>query len=229
MAKRAVTEETKDAIQSEATISTSITAYNIGKWSESEHERFLKALKMFGNLWKKVRDYVGTRSCAQIRSHCQKYLRRKRNMKLQELRRTNSHKGMRFLVIQEYYNYAGSSTKHSSTPSLPEPPSVKRREEAEGEGAKKKEELESLELLNLEEPAEQPNDSLFELDGVESFGYDGYENEQNSFGSEFLLNGTSLYEQDSDINFLLDNHTYCKFHIEFIYTLLPSAYIIKRG
>lgn len=209
MTKRVAMEEAEGGIQDEVSKNTAkAITYNTGKWSESEHERFLKALKMFGNLWKKVRDYVGTRSCAQIRSHCQKYLRRKRNMRLQELRRTNSHKGMRFLVIQEYYNYAGASTKHSSTPSLPEPPSVKKREEVEEEAVKKKEELGSLEPLDLEEPAEQPNDSLFELDGAESLGNGWYENEQNYSGSEFLLNGTSLYEQDSDINFLLDNHTY---------------------
>jgi len=114
MTKRAASEENKDFVQNKVTQNNSgSTTHHTGKWTEDEHERFLKAIKIYGNLWKKVKDCVGTRTCAQIRSHCQKYFRRKRNMKIQELRRANKLKGMVFLVIEEYYNYASCTNKYS--------------------------------------------------------------------------------------------------------------------
>jgi len=116
MTKRTLSDEGKEVIQNKVAQNPNVSGpYNIGKWSDDEHERFLEAIKIYGNLWKKVRDCVGTRSCAQIRSHCQKFFRRKRNMKIQELRKTNRLKGMVFLVIEEYYNYANSSSRHTDT------------------------------------------------------------------------------------------------------------------
>eukprot|EP00871_Galdieria_phlegrea_P005822 jgi/Galph1/727/GphlegSOOS_G5447.1 len=46
-------------------------------WSHEEHEKFLQALKLFGqhNL-KAVSSYVGTRTAVQCRTHLQKYLLR---------------------------------------------------------------------------------------------------------------------------------------------------------
>ena len=44
-----------------------------GRWTSEEHRRFIDALKKFGKQWKKVEEYVHTRSGAQIRSHAQKY------------------------------------------------------------------------------------------------------------------------------------------------------------
>lgn len=78
-----------------------------GKWTDAEHRKFLQALDMYGNCWKKVEEFVGTRSCAQIRSHCQKYFRRMRNKALQELKRRNQLKGKVFIVTKEYFNYSG--------------------------------------------------------------------------------------------------------------------------
>ncbi|KAK9810318.1 hypothetical protein WJX72_008539 [[Myrmecia] bisecta] len=43
------------------------------RWSEQEHEKFLRALQKYGRRWKDIVDYVGTRSVAQVRSHAQKY------------------------------------------------------------------------------------------------------------------------------------------------------------
>lgn len=44
-----------------------------GRWTAEEHKKFVDALKKFGKQWKKVEEYIKTRSGAQIRSHAQKY------------------------------------------------------------------------------------------------------------------------------------------------------------
>jgi SHAQKYF class myb-like DNA-binding protein len=46
---------------------------------------YLLALKLYGKDWKKVEDFIATRSGAQIRSHAQKYfLRLTKNVDLNE-------------------------------------------------------------------------------------------------------------------------------------------------
>lgn len=49
------------------------TSKTNGRWTSEEHLRFIEALKRFGKQWKKVEEFVQTRSGAQIRSHAQKY------------------------------------------------------------------------------------------------------------------------------------------------------------
>ena len=44
-----------------------------GRWKLEEHQRFIKAIILYGNEWKKVEEYVGTRSSTQARSHAQKF------------------------------------------------------------------------------------------------------------------------------------------------------------
>lgn len=44
-----------------------------GRWSKEEKARFLEAIKLFGNDWKKVQFCVGTRTAIQVRSHAQKH------------------------------------------------------------------------------------------------------------------------------------------------------------
>jgi SHAQKYF class myb-like DNA-binding protein len=47
-----------------------------GRWSQEEHELFLRAIDQFGREWDKVQTVVKTRSLAQIRSHAQKYFQK---------------------------------------------------------------------------------------------------------------------------------------------------------
>jgi SHAQKYF class myb-like DNA-binding protein len=35
-----------------------------GRWTDEEHKKFLKALEIHGKNWKKVQEYIGTRTCA---------------------------------------------------------------------------------------------------------------------------------------------------------------------
>lgn len=218
MAKRVSSEDDKEVIQEKINQNTSgSTTYNTGKWTEDEHDRFLKAIKIHGNLWKKVRDCVGTRSCAQIRSHCQKYFRRKRNMKLQELRRTNRLKGMVFLVIEEYYNYAASTTKHGDVTNFFEAKSIKteeedRKETPEHDLGKQAEytPVHESELVGFKDPAdEEPIDLSFGTERVEIFvNEETLSNEPNRYETEYQLNGAGLYEPDSEMNVSFHNQYY---------------------
>ena len=47
--------------------------FSIGRWHLGEHKRFLEAIVKFGNDWKKVEKYIGTRTSSQARSHAQKF------------------------------------------------------------------------------------------------------------------------------------------------------------
>ena len=44
-----------------------------GKWNDEEHFRFLEGMKKYGRKWDLVKEWVKTRTTAQIRSHAQKF------------------------------------------------------------------------------------------------------------------------------------------------------------
>mmetsp|Transcript_21486 Transcript_21486/g.39318 ORF Transcript_21486/g.39318 Transcript_21486/m.39318 type:complete len:101 (+) Transcript_21486:643-945(+) len=55
-----------------------------GKWSQDEHERFLKALDSYGRSWAIIAKHVGTRSAIQIRSHAQKFFLQREKVRMKE-------------------------------------------------------------------------------------------------------------------------------------------------
>jgi SHAQKYF class myb-like DNA-binding protein len=52
--------------------------FNQGRWLPEEHKKFIEAMYIYGNEWKKVQEYIGTRSSTQARSHAQKFFIRLR-------------------------------------------------------------------------------------------------------------------------------------------------------
>lgn len=50
-----------------------------GRWSREEHNRFIEAIIIYGNDWKKVQKHVATRTSTQARSHAQKFLMKLRH------------------------------------------------------------------------------------------------------------------------------------------------------
>ncbi len=47
--------------------------FNCGRWNEEEHKKFIEAILLYGNEWKRVQQYIKTRSSTQARSHAQKF------------------------------------------------------------------------------------------------------------------------------------------------------------
>lgn len=74
------------------------------KWTEEEHERFMEGLRKFGNSWKKVAAFVKTRTCAQIRSHCQKYYRDIQREAIKKAKENNRKGKDLFVVYNAYRN-----------------------------------------------------------------------------------------------------------------------------
>ena len=50
--------------------------FNDGRWKKEENNQFLLGISLYGNLWKKVNQFVKTRTAVQVRSHAQKFLKK---------------------------------------------------------------------------------------------------------------------------------------------------------
>ncbi len=75
-----------------------------GRWTQVEHQRLLEALDKYGNLWKKVCEYVGTRNPCQARSHAQKYFSKLKVKEMRKVRNSAANKRKIFAVTREYLN-----------------------------------------------------------------------------------------------------------------------------
>ena len=58
---------------------------NKGRWSKSEHEQFLNGISEFGNDWRNVKSLIKNRTPAQVRSHAQKFFKKIKDCKDEEL------------------------------------------------------------------------------------------------------------------------------------------------
>jgi SHAQKYF class myb-like DNA-binding protein len=56
--------------------------FNNGRWTEEEHKKFIQSILLYGNEWRNVEKFIGTRSSTQARSHAQKFFEK---MKLANL------------------------------------------------------------------------------------------------------------------------------------------------
>ena len=54
---------------------------NEGRWSYEEQKEFIKALSKYGPNWKKIKQYINFRTLTQIRSHAQKFFKRLKECK----------------------------------------------------------------------------------------------------------------------------------------------------
>ena len=46
---------------------------SLGRWTQEEHNKFICAIQLYGKDWRKVQEFIATRTTLQIRSHAQKY------------------------------------------------------------------------------------------------------------------------------------------------------------
>lgn len=81
--------------------------YSAGRWKSDEHKRFIDAIIRYGNNWRQVQKYVGTRSSTQTRSHAQKFF--------EKLKRSQ-------LFKRENYDFSKNSLKilHDIMKNLPD-------------------------------------------------------------------------------------------------------------
>ena len=60
----------------------SSSKYSTGRWLQDEHQRFIDGVIKYGNNWRSVQKYVGTRTSAQTRSHAQKFFDKLKRTKI---------------------------------------------------------------------------------------------------------------------------------------------------
>ena len=48
--------------------------YQDGNWTKEEHQRFIESIFIFGFDWKKMEQYIQTRTIVQVRAHSQKFI-----------------------------------------------------------------------------------------------------------------------------------------------------------
>ena len=56
--------------------------HSTGRWNRDEHQRFIDGMIKYGNNWRQVQKYIGTRTSTQIRSHAQKFFDKLKRSKI---------------------------------------------------------------------------------------------------------------------------------------------------
>ena len=62
-----------------------VSSFELGRWSIDEHKRFIRGIVKYGKNWERVKNEVQTRSDIQIRSHAQKFYKKLKKCKNEQL------------------------------------------------------------------------------------------------------------------------------------------------
>ena len=69
-----------------------------GRWTQEEHDLFLKGLKIYNKQWKSIADMIKSRTVVQIRTHAQKYFQRLQKIENQN----NQSKSVDDVIVGAY-------------------------------------------------------------------------------------------------------------------------------
>lgn len=83
-----------------------------GTWSPKEQERFIEAVEKYGNSWKEVAEYVGSRTARQCCSHAQKHFKQMIRARTRELKENPETRNYIFVAVKHYYNTVLIQKKH---------------------------------------------------------------------------------------------------------------------
>ena len=198
---------------------TSDKNYSTGRWQIDEHQRFIDGVIKYGNNWRLVQKYIGTRTGTQTRSHAQKFFEKLRRSKIFKSEKydfsKNSLKLLHDIMVnlsEKEYNQILKKL-HSLSNKMNLAPNKKRKNITE----KEKESKDSYDINNSYEKdnSEEDNYNNKQGDNYEKmkFNNKGYyysENYNNKINTNnnndyFIYN----YEYYNNINF---NH--CNFGIK---------------
>ena len=80
-----VEKELDEEDQKKKRIKFVVSNFVLGHWSYEEHKRFVRGIVKYPNNWAKITNEVKTRSDVQIRSHCQKFFKKLKKCKSEQL------------------------------------------------------------------------------------------------------------------------------------------------
>ena len=94
----------------------------VGRWSQEEHEVFVKGLETVGKQWKVIAGLIGTRTVVQVRTHAQKYFQ-----KVERSGGAGVSMSFSARAASEIPNKKPGSQQRKSTPKKKQQPSSKRK------------------------------------------------------------------------------------------------------
>ena len=80
-----VEKESDEEDQKKKRVKFVVSNLELGRWSYEEHKRFVRSIVKYPNDWVKITKEVKTRSDVQIRSHCQKFFKKLKKCKSDQL------------------------------------------------------------------------------------------------------------------------------------------------
>lgn len=125
-----------------------------GSWTEGEHKLFLEGIEKFGNNWKKIQAHLKTRTCIQIRSHCQRYFSKLEKKAIRKAKKDKEDK--LFVVYRTYRNMTFCSNTVNKIELDTEGPKNQPREVEEIDSGGSEEESEVLDFIDpveIQEPS----------------------------------------------------------------------------